>query len=262
MYGQSSQASGTKRGNRRPWGLPASLALLGASVVGAADAGAATTLVGRSKSAGEANHEQVLEHRFGGDFRQEGNDFTNGSVTVTRVDDSADRSFSGNIKRAQVIGAFARKQQSFGVYDSQGNYTELVSVTGRGFDVSGSAESMGAALAAASTADAGSGGGQVTFGRAGGKPDFASDPTMNQGGRDHLVTYSVSGSGVDGGTMLLFWEDATGRRADFDFNDLVVEITAEPLLIPLPAAAWSGLSGLAALGLMAGYRRVRRARTA
>ncbi len=75
-----------------------------------------------------------------------------------------------------------------------------------------------------------------------------------------MITYAVTGTGRNEQTSLLFWEDAKVPYADFDYNDLVVEITGRGtagVLIPLPAAAWSGLSLLCAVSLMKGMRRLR-----
>jgi len=229
-----------------------SAAVLGAMALGAGRAEAGFSVIGKSKKASEATHQEILEHRFGTTFSQNGEDFSGANgITVTRVDDADDQSFTGDVNSASVIAAFARKSQSFGFFDSTGGYQRLLKVEGRSFDVNGELDSENSL---ASLGDS------VVFGRGGDDPKFSADASQNPDGADHLVTYKVTGGNVAPGTTLLFWEDSSGRQADFDYNDLVIELTAsgEPLLIPLPAAAWSGLSGLVGLGVLAGYKKIRR----
>ena len=106
--------------------------------------------------------------------------------------------------------------------------------------------------------------------RTGGGYDFSSLASANVDGKDHLVTYLLVDDGAQNLksnkkdatlTFVLFWEDlAKGQNnADWDFNDLAVEVKASsPVVIPLPAAAWSGIATLAGSAVMAGYRKVRR----
>lgn len=251
-----------QRGLVKRWLVPAFAVMVGVSVLGAAEAQAALTNVGKSKKKkGEATHEQVLERRYGGDFVKNGSNYSNGTISVTRVDDSADTSFSGKIKGAQVIGRFSSKKQSFGVVADDGKYQKLIKkVKGKKFDASGAVDMETARIEGGRDADS-----SVVFARGGTgkKKGMAADPSMNKGGKDYLVTYTVSGGDIQAGsTTLLFWEDNTSRKSDFDFNDLILEISTEPLLIPLPAAAWSGLTGLIGLGAFAGFKRMRRRRTA
>lgn len=239
--------------SRTKWVL--SLAALGATVFGAAQADAGTTVIGKSKSRGEATHEQVLENVYGGNFSQSGNDFSNGSVTITRIDDSADQSWNVNVLSAKAVAAFARKSHTLSAVDESGNINTLFKTRGKGFNATGVADAS--ALAGAQAA---AGSSNVKFSRTG-EGKFSSVDSENADGRDHLVSYKVSGLGGADDTYLLFWEDTGARRSDFDYNDLVVELRAaagEPLLIPLPAAAWTGLSGLAGLGLFGGVKRFRR----
>lgn len=67
------------------------------------------------------------------------------------------------------------------------------------------------------------------------------------GGSDHFVTWSVQGNGRS------FWvigvEDL--NLGDADYNDWVGELA----VIPLPPAAWAGLSTLAGVGLIGAIRR-------
>ena len=83
---------------------------------------------------------------------------------------------------------------------------------------------------------------------------FSSDQSKNDG-FDHLVTYHVTS---ENGTynsgrpvFLLFWEDMDPNHADWDYNDLVIELA----VIPLPAPLAMGLIGLA--GIAAVRRRMK-----
>src|SRR4051812_9425037 len=72
-----------------PWRWASSLALLCTIAVASSDARAGFTPINFSHSprnSREATHEQILEHTYGGDFTADGMNFSNGSVTVTRID--------------------------------------------------------------------------------------------------------------------------------------------------------------------------------
>ena len=75
-----------------------------------------------------------------------------------------------------------------------------------------------------------------------------------------MVSYRLTGpSGLT--KYVLFFEDlGTGANSDWDYNDLVVEITARPSMIPLPPAVWSGLAMLACGGLVHARRRMQAVR--
>lgn len=78
-----------------------------------------------------------------------------------------------------------------------------------------------------------------------------SDPNDNSGlgafahqKFDQLTTYSINRPGLIGAEWVLFWEDRMkGEPADYDYNDAVIVITAQP--IPAPAsAALVGMGGV------------------
>jgi|GEM_PF-5288611 len=74
---------------------------------------------------------------------------------------------------------------------------------------------------------------------------------------DHMVTWQVeykSGPKLGGKVWIVAWEDLPSGISDFDYQDLVVEIS----VVPLPAAAWSGLAVLAGLGAFGYLRRRQR----
>lgn len=75
----------------------------------------------------------------------------------------------------------------------------------------------------------------------------ANDQTSDQAS-DRMISFLVTGDGVDSPTYALFWEDGT----DGDFNDLAVIFSpvsgGSPLAVPLPASAMMGLGLFAFIG--------------
>jgi hypothetical protein len=229
------------------------VALVGLVAFGSSQTRAGFTDINHSNSprnSKEATHEQILEHAYGGNFTASGVNFSNGSVTVTRIDDNADATWTQQITSARAVASFARRKQAFGYFQGAGgeSFNKLFSVSGSQYDVTGGAGDIDL-------------NGTLKFGRNEnvGKA-FSSLASDNRDGKDHLVSYKVTGADGTNPTYLLFWEDKWGRNSDFDFNDLVVEVTAasDALLIPLPPAVMSGLGGLAMLGMFTGWKRARR----
>lgn len=73
----------------------------------------------------------------------------------------------------------------------------------------------------------------------------------NPGDEDHFITYKVTG--LPGGTRwLIAVEDLKFAKSDFDYNDWVGEIE---VLIPLPPAAAIGFAGLGLVALVRSARR-------
>jgi hypothetical protein len=129
--------------------------------------------------------------------------------------------------------------------ESGGSAELLFGVTGNCFDVSGSASNLSL------------GGKEFRFVRTGEGETFTSSDADNIVGHDQMVTYHLTGNGLN--RYLLFFEDASAMQSsDWDFNDLVVEIDgASPHAIPLPPAIWSGLAMLVTGGLWNARARVR-----
>jgi hypothetical protein len=223
------------------------LAALGLSVL-AASAQAGFTTIGPPNygNGGEATQAEILSNSYGGTFSSSGLDFTNGTLTATRLDDSTDTSAPTGITSIKTLATFARYSQGLG-YGDVNSPTQLFNVTGDGFAATGTS---GAVDLPAGT----------SFVRTGDGFNQSSKDSENKDGQDHLVTYLLTGSGVTGTTYVLFWEDKTTQQhSDFDFNDLAVEVkVGSPVVVPLPAAAWSGLATLLGGGLIAGYRKARR----
>jgi len=84
---------------------------------------------------------------------------------------------------------------------------------------------------------------------------------------DHLISQAVTDASKDAGetlgSMLLFWNASAAQP---DFGQMVADAKTSgiearepegttPLLIPIPKALWTGLSGLAGLGIAAIWRR-------
>lgn len=230
----------------------AALAAVGATFMsGAGVARAGFTPVNSHPPPREPNQEQILEHVYGGNFSADGVNFSNGTLTATRIDDANDASWTQQVSSVRPLANFAKRKQALGFFeDADGASNALFSVTGSKFDVSGGATSPGAHL-----------NGSIRAGRyANVERAFSSLPSQNRDHVDHLVSYRLSGPEIENPTYVLFWEDKWGPKSDFDFNDLVVEVTAksDPLMIPLPPAAWSGLAGLGVIGVIGGSRRARR----
>ncbi len=202
----------------------------------------------------EPNHLQILEGIYGGVFRANGLDYTNDVISAIRVMDNVDDAdptnlgaapngkfsdamWTGGVATMTAKARFAGKTQSFGYVDTNTNeYTTLFDLTGNQFEVGGSAEVDLSNLT-------------YMFARenVGGGDRFFSQAGENVDGFDHLVTYQITGLDDGRVTWLLFWEDtaeADGILSDFDYNDLVVEISA----IPGPPAILAIAAGLGCLG--------------
>ena len=234
------------------------IAFLGVAALGAADAHAGFTNVNAPIHATESSHAQILSQAYGGTFSASGVNFGNGTLTAQRLNDDStgsDECWGNAIFSARAIARFAGAEQTFGVIDGAsgaGTLQELFTVTGWGTSVSGSAVDLDLCEKTVRFARVGSGNlGDETF---------SSLSLDNFGAADQMVSYRLLGGpgGVD--RFLLFFEDVgAGLDSDWDFNDLVVELTARPGVnaVPLPPAAWSGLAALATAGLWNGRKRIR-----
>jgi len=199
----------------------------------------------------EGSQEKILEHAYGGNFKAFGANFSNGALTATRIDDADDTTWTQQVGSVRALANFAKKKKALGFFeDAAGATNPLFSVAGSKYEVSGGLSTPNASLD-----------GRIQAGRHQNvERAFSSVPSENRDNLDHLVSYRLSGPDVEKPTFILFWEDKWGPNSDFDFNDLVVEMTtsSDPLLIPLPPAAWSGLAGLTVIGFVSGCRRARR----
>lgn len=179
-------------------------------------------------------HAEIFGDIFGGVFVQSGNDFSNGVVDVTRVDDDNDQTYNMLLWEAHALARWAAAGQGFGTQD------------GKVFDVSGqfdvvSGQSLG-----------NPGGEAIEFVRYGSDNNTivaSTNPASNVDGKDHVVTYTYSVNGVPAtDRYLLFFEDSADISVytDTDYNDLVVEVIGT--CVPEPTSlALFGLGGLAML---------------
>lgn len=214
----------------------AMMAGAGCVTIGAAgSAGAGFTTIA-PPFIGEVGHEQVLESVFGGDFVASGLDFTNGTVTATRVNDDDNQLFTIPVLDAEAEAVFASLDQTFGYLPgpSGGDFVTIFDVSGQDFAVTGSVSGL-------TIEDQ-----PFRFARMG-VNGVDSSLDADNGGLDKLVTYEIGGLDTDGAVTLLFFEDILGTAADDDFQDLVVKVTARP--IPTPAAFGAGVVLLGALTL-------------
>lgn len=240
------------RDSQAPWQVVSGMAL---SLLAAAPAFAGFSTI-NTNAAGEPGQEQIIQHVFGGSFQSDGQNFSNGTVTATRVDDSQDLVWPqiNAIVSAQTVASFAQLQQSFGYFNGAvgGNFQTLFNVTGQGYDVSGQS-------GAVPMNDV------YRLGRGGSDSLYSSNNADNPDGRDHMITYAITGepgAKPNVQTWMLFWEDTPAPKSDFDYNDLVVEMKTDPpvagggppVAVPLPRAAWMGLSGLLTLAVVGTLR--------
>lgn len=79
----------------------------------------------------ERSHEQILEDVYGGNFVMSGNDFTNGTVTATRVDDSNDKTFGTGWTMRKIADESA--YDSMLSQDADGSFSLQVAQTGRNY---------------------------------------------------------------------------------------------------------------------------------
>jgi len=161
-----------------------------------------------------------FETAFGGTWRQVGNNYRNKTITATRVLDTKEITWSGNIVSATALGAYSANTQEFGYFpgSSGGSYTDLFNVTGSNANVNGGVgpTTMPATYRLGRTGDDG--------------VILSSNPAENPDDRDHMITYELkglAGEPTSEVTYVVFWEDTPGATSDFDFNDLIVELTLQ-----------------------------------
>ena len=233
--------------------LLGAVAAIGLSVLaGTAQAGFTSIGAPNYGKGGEATQAEILSNTYGGTFTSSGVNLTNGTLTATRIDDNFDQVFSGDITSSRALATFADYKQGF-AYGDVKSPTTLFNVGGDDYAVTGSTGAVDLPS-------------KYTFVRTGGATpagngyNQSSLDAANRDKRDHMVTYLLTGAGVTESTYVLFWEDKTAQqKSDFDFNDLAVEVKGvNAVVVPLPAAAWSGLATLAGGVAVAGYRKARR----
>lgn len=209
--------------------------LAGAALISAGAQAATVTPVSEPNNPAQKNHAEIFADLFGGVFAADGNNYTNGTVYVTRMDDDMDQTFDFLEWEAHALATWANASQAFGTV-----------ADGKLFDVTGDDNAVGGQVLGQPGATG------IEFARFGnevGSDDVSSVPSSNADGKDHMVTYTWTVNGVPAANRyLLFFEDSdeTTGYFDKDFNDLVVEVIGTP--VPEPTSlALVGLGGLAML---------------
>lgn len=233
------------------------LAFAGLATVATANAEAGFTKVNAPPDA-ELSHRAILSYTYGGSFTAitGGMSFTNGAITATRLEDfgaggTLDECWDGDILSARALGRWAGYEQKLGIVAGEsgaGSFQELLSVAGNGINVTGSASVKKMS------------GQEFRFARGGGGELMTSMAADNRGAVDQMVSYRLDGLPGAGTTYLLGFEDlGPGANSDWDYNDLVVEVTTgnAVVAVPLPPAVWSGLAMLLSGGLWGARTRVR-----
>ncbi len=244
-------------GYKKFLGLVAAIGL-GVLTAGQAQAGYTAINAPNYGKGGEASQAEILSNTYGGTFVADGLNFTNGAKTAIRIDDDNDQVWNLHILSTKALATFASLKQGLGI--KGGGFEQLFNVTGKGFNVVGGTGEVDTPKA-------------YELIRNGKKSEeFSSVDANNSDGKDHMVTYLLVNNkkriqkvAIDDNndkcalTYVAFWEDlAKNKHSDFDFNDLAVEIKGNcATVVPLPAAAWSGLATLAGGALAAGYRKRR-----
>lgn len=221
----------------------------------------------------EDGHRTILGNIYGGTFQRVGPgnlNYTNGTINVTRVDDSlspngimglvdgdpgeaSDRVWHDGFTDAFAKVRFARDSQSLGYWEGEsgGTFTKLFDVSGQGYNVTGGTMLQDMR------------GKTWRWGRSRGRGGtHSSVPTENPDDLDHMVTFQVEGlAGAEGYTVwLLCWEDLNVSNepdtltSDRDFQDLVVEIRATA--VPEPATGALVLGAVVVGGLSRRRRNV------
>lgn len=164
-----------------------------------------------------------------------------GLANLQRIDDDLDQywSVAGDEVAVTAVAKYAGYKQTFGFIDSDDNFTSLLYVP----SMSGQSNTFTAS-------DSGS---PFRFGLdPSGSPLFSSDPLDNiicgwflcSAAKDHMVSWLITG-GEYAGDYVIAWEDLK-LLGDRDYNDLVVRVSGVAV-VPVPAALWLFLSGLAGL---------------
>lgn len=251
-----------------------SLAFVGLTALGAASANAGLTAVHAAGASTELNHAQILSQTYGGTFAANGASFSNGSITAQRLDDggfgvgstmslnastnthivsstpSADQCWSDGVFSARAIARFAGASQVFGIVegDTGGSFESLFPVNGWGTNVTGSISNLDLT------------GKEFRFARDGdSNGTFTSSDADNFLGADQMVSYHLTGPHGMNKYVLFFEDVGANLDSDWDFNDMVIEISAQSgaHAVPLPPAVWSGLAVLLTGGLWSARVRVR-----
>ncbi len=163
-------------------------------------------------------------------------------LLTPNVSTDNDMVWTDGIASFEVQARFAGYSQSFGIdrdlTNSVVDHNEIFSVSGSGYTdtgLSGGASDLHLSGLWAWTRGGNQGG------------PWSSNTPDNSDGLDHMVTYLIDPGDRDSNETVwwVFFEDLN-NLGDHDYNDLAVEIRAQP--IPIPGAAVLGLVGLGMVG--------------
>jgi len=206
------------------------LTLAGFLLTGLANAAPTTILPSANGEPDLAETGGILDNLYGLD-------------NLTRIGHTQDKFWNNNgTIQVESLGRWGGSSQSFGYIDSSNTFTSL-------FIVDRDNRTPSAQFLAA---DSGS---VFRFG-----VDFSltelwsSNTADNSDGIDHMVTWRVnSAQGGNGGAEYVIAWEGLRDGGDQDYNDLVLLVSGDISVVPVPAAVW--LFGTGILGLAAVARR-------
>jgi hypothetical protein len=218
--------------------------------------GAAMATPGYTLIKNNGTYEQsMLSQVYGGSWSKMANglDYTGNGMTATRVADSgvatptslttgvagSDQTWTGGTSVTLKISGGEDDHFQFGYYDDSTNHAFHMII-----DTAQTTGPVTVALPSAFRWAMREGTSGVYM------SSQMSDNMQGSTTHDQLVTYKMSGNGMDGKYMM-FWEDHYHAPGGTQYDDMVVTMTAAPV----PAPATAGILGLGAL--VAGRRRRR-----
>jgi hypothetical protein len=167
-------------------------------------------------------------------------DFGSAKLSAQANADGADQIFQPEFVSARSVADFARNSQAMGTLDDVGRFQPLFNAHSAGADGAGPVDLRGDGLSRMIVA--------LQSGNDAGKP-----------AKHHNAGSSAPDS------FMLVWEDTptSSTKSDYDYNELVAQAAgavpgADNVLIPLPLAAWSGLTVMGGVGIATGIKRIRR----
>lgn len=226
-----------------------SVATMGLSLVAASNLFASFTDVNPNPD--EGTPAEIFSVLYGNAFTNAGLDFSNNTVTATRLSDESDQFWTGDFA-VRIVARFSGYTQTIGSL-SRGKYQDLLTAQGIRFDQDPQEVSV--------SLD------QGVWVRSGDSGTHSSATEFNEDNRDHMITYKIEGTGHSP-VWAMFWEDIdiddsiTKGRSKSDFNDLVVVVRSidldagAPIAVPLPPALGVGIATLGLCGWVIRRRKV------
>ncbi|MEM6560447.1 MAG: hypothetical protein AAF656_02510 [Planctomycetota bacterium] len=213
--------------------------------------------------AGEDSVNDILGHLYGGTFEAVEQGYSNGSTSVTYVDDSIGLNLSAHGfagVNVEPVAKFSNNQQFTGYFDGAGDLQVMFETTGFAYEVEQDCP-WNLCLDQMNMLDD-----MLVVGRDGGEGGLQSQrPGDNADNRDHVLTFRVDdGDESTLPSFIMFWEDITMNpsitkgRSHSDYNDLVLRISASDDCVaaaPLPAGALAGIAAFGALGIARRFKK-------